>query len=104
MNVCMCLIVIGLQLTHPNIIHFLTDGGFSASDAETLGEHLQVTRPNIKTLKMDYHGNAVGLFYAVIDSWLQLSEPSWEKLAEALDKSDYPNISKRIRGEIIFML
>ena len=40
-------------------------------------------------------GDADGLLYDVMDSWLQLTEPSWEKLAEALDKSDYKLIARK---------
>ena len=42
-------------------------------------------------------GDADGLLYDVMDSWLQRTEPSRsrEELAEALDKSDYKMIARK---------
>ena len=74
--------------------------GFSASDAETLGVHLQVPRPDIKTMKKENVGNVVGLYYDIIDAWLQLKEPSLEELAGALEMSGYGRIARKLRGEI----
>ncbi len=73
--------------------------GFSASDAEALGVHLQVPRSDIKTMKTDNVGNARGLLYNIIDAWLQQREPTLEELAEALERTDYKKIAKKIRGE-----
>ena len=83
-----------------SIISFLKYEGFSEADAETLGVHLKVPRPEIRTMKNNNVGNARGLYYDIIYAWLQLTEPSLELLAVALDKSDYKNIAGRIRGEI----
>ncbi len=74
--------------------------GFSASDSETLGVHLKVPRPNIRTMKKNNVGNATGLYYDIIDAWLQQREPSLEELAEALERTDYINIARKIRGKI----
>ena len=78
----------------------MKEEGFSAADAETLGGHLNVPRSDIRTLKKNNVGNAMSLFYDIIDTWLQLTEPSLEELAKALERSDYKNIARRIRGEI----
>ena len=91
---------LGLDLTFDSIISFLKDKGFSEADAETLGVHLKVPWPEIRTMKKNNVGNARGLYYDIIDAWLQQTEPSLELLAVALDKSDYKNIAGRIQGEI----
>ncbi len=78
----------------------MKDEGFSEADAETLGVHLKVPRPEIRTMKKNNVGNARGLYYDIIDAWLQLTKPSLELLAEALDKSDYKKIATKMRGEL----
>ncbi len=40
-----------------------------------------------------------GLFHDVIDAWLDLVEPTEELLADALDKSGYRRIARKLRGE-----
>ncbi len=91
---------LGLDLTFDSIISFLKEKGFSEADAETLGVHLKVPWPEIRTMKNNNVGNARGLYYDIIYAWLQLTEPSLELLAVALDKSDYKKIARKIRGEI----
>ncbi len=50
-------------------------------------------------MKVNNVSNSKGLLYAIIDSWLHLTEPSVEVLANALDKIGYKNIARRIKGE-----
>ncbi len=94
------LFYLDLDLTFESITSFLKDEGFSEADAETLGVHLKVPWPEIRTMKKNNVGNARGLYYDIIYAWLQLTKPSLESLAEALDKSGYKNIATKIRGEI----
>ncbi len=93
-------IFLDFDLTFAGVISFLKAEKFSAADAETLGVHLQVPRSDIRTMKKNNVNNAVGLYYDIIEAWFQLKEPSLEELAEALERTDYKNISGRIRGEI----
>ncbi len=94
------LFYLDLDLTFESIPSFLKDNGFSEADAETLGVHLKVPWPEIKTMKRNNVGNAQGFYYNIIAAWLQQPEPSLEKLAEALDHSGYRRIAIEIRGEI----
>ncbi len=48
----------------------------------------------------DNVGNVMGSFYKIIETWLQLSEPSTKELAEALERSGYNRIARTLRGEI----
>ena len=73
--------------------------GFSSADARTLGVHLNIPQPTMSTLKINNVGNADGLFYDVIGSWLDFTEPTSEELAKALVKSDYKRIADGIRGK-----
>ena len=75
--------------------------GFSAADAEPLGLYLNIPWPIMNTLKKDNVGNARGLFYAVIGSWLDLTEPTSEELAKALDRSGHQRIADIIRGTLL---
>ncbi len=72
--------------------------GYSATNAEALGTHLSIPRPNMNIMMRDNPRDSKGLFYAVIESWLSLPESTWEKLADALDKSDSERIAKKLRG------
>ncbi len=54
-----------------------------------LGTHLNLPRARIKTLKNNNADVADGLLYDIVDSWLDQTEPTWEELARALDKSEY---------------
>ncbi len=78
----------------------MKDGGFSASDTETLGIHLKVPLPDINVMKKNNVGDVMGLFYKIIETWLRLSEPSTKELAEALERSGYNRIARKLRGEI----
>ncbi len=59
-----------------NVTSFLKEEGFSEAGAETLGIHLKVPRPEIRTMKNNNVGNARGLYYDIIAAWLQQTEPS----------------------------
>ncbi len=85
---------IGPELSLSNILSFLKDGGFSAAHAKILGTHLNLPRARIKTLKKNNADDADGLLYDIIDSWLDQTEPSWEELARALDKSEYKRLAR----------
>ncbi len=69
------------------------------ADAEALGTHLEISRADINGLKDDNIGKL--LFHKVIDTWLDLAKPTElkELLADALDKSGYSRISRKLRGE-----
>ena len=82
---------LGPELNLSNILSFLKAGGFSAAKARSLGVHPIAT---IKTLKKDNVDDAEGLLIDIIDSWLNQTEPSWGKLAGALDKCDYKRIAR----------
>ncbi len=86
----------GLKSSYLEIIHFLKDNGFSEAKAGILGENLGIPRAIIKALKKNNVGNAAGLFSDVIDDWLNNSEPSWRKLANALSRSGYKRIADKI--------
>ncbi len=73
----------------------MTDENFSAVDSESLDVHLKLPMHEIKVNNV---GNSKGFLYAIIDSWLHLTEPSVEVLANALDKTGYKNIARR-KGE-----
>ena len=86
----------GLKLSYLGIRIFLEGEGFSTADSENLGENLGIPRAIIKALKKNNVGNAAGLFSDVIDDWLNNSEPSWRKLANALSRSGYKRIADKI--------
>ncbi len=92
--------LLDFDLSFNGIISFLKAEDFSASDSETLGVHLKVPRPDINTMKKDNVGDAMCLFYKIIETWLRLSEPSTKELAEALERSGYKRIARKLRGEI----
>ncbi len=54
----------------------------------------------MRTMKKNNVGDAAGLYYDIIEAWFQLREPSLEELAEALERSDYRRIARKLRGEI----
>ncbi len=87
--------------TFSNILSFLKEEGFSSADSETLGGYLEIPRPTINTLKKDNQGNSDGLLYDVIGKWMQGTEPSWEELAKALDKSEYKKMARKIQGDLL---
>ncbi len=91
--------LIGLKLNHSGIIAFLNKEGFSSADTEALAAHLGISRPKIKTLKVHNVGNARGFLNQVIGTWLDLVEPTEELLADALDRSGYAKIARKLRGE-----
>ncbi len=59
-----------------NVTSFLKEEGFSEADAETLGIHLKVPRPEIRTMKKNNVGDDI------IDAWLQQTEPSLSPLLQ----------------------
>ncbi len=85
---------LGPELNLSNILSFLKDGGFSSAAARSLGIHLLLPMATIKTLKKNNVDDADGLLMDIIDSWLNQTEPSWGKLARALDKCDYQRIAR----------
>ncbi len=85
---------LGPELNLSNILSFLKAGGFSAASARSLGIYLLVPIATIKTLKKNNVDDAEGMLIDIIDSWLNQTEPSWEKLARALDKCDYKRIAR----------
>ncbi len=88
---------IGAEPNLFNILSFLKEEGFSAAYAEILGTHLNLPRARIKILKSDNAGDANDLLYDIINSWLNQTEPSWEKLARALDRCDYRRIARKCK-------
>ncbi len=100
MSAVLCVANTGLELTHSGIIRFLENEGFSSADTEGLGVHLNIPWPIMKTLEKDNVRNSKVMFYKVIDIWLNLMEPTSEKLAEALDGCGYPRISKKLRSKL----
>ncbi len=95
-------IYLGFELSFNGIISFLTDEHFSAADSESLSVHLNLPMHEIRTMKVNNVGNAKGFLYAIIDSWLRLNEPSVGVLADALDKTGYKNIAKRMKGNFSY--
>ncbi len=91
-------VYLGIQLVHSEVISFLEGEGYSATSAEALGTYLAIPRPNMNIMMRDNPRDSKGLFYAVIESWLSLPGPTWEKLADALDKSDSERIAKKLQG------
>ncbi len=89
-----------MELTYSGIISFLEEENFSAADTEYLGVHLNIPRSTMKTLKKDNVGDTKAFFYAVIGNWLNNTEPTSAKLAEALDKCGYSRISEKIRSKL----
>ncbi len=74
--------------------------GFSAADTEDLGVHLNIPRPTMKTLEKDNVRSSKAMFYKVIDIWLNLEEPTSEKLAKALAGCDYLRIAEKITSKL----
>ncbi len=93
---------LGFELSFNGIISFLTEEQFSAADSESLGVHLNIPMHEIRTMKANNVGNAKGFLYAIIDNWFRLTEPSVEVLANALDKTGYKNIAKRMKGNFSY--
>ena len=91
--------IVELELTYSGIISFLKEERFSSADAQLLGVHLNIPQPTMNTLTKNNVGNADGLLYDVIDSWLNFTDPTAEELAKALDNSDCKRIADRIRGK-----
>ena len=58
----------------------------------------------MKNLKKDHGDKAKGLFYAVIGNWLDLTEPTSEELAKALDKSGFKRIAAITRGKLFRLI
>ena len=100
----MVIILTGLELTQAGIVHFLNNHGFSAADAEDLGLYLNIPRGIMRTLKKDNVGNSNALFHDVIGSWLDITDPTSAKLAEALDNCGLKIIAKKIRSKLLSIL
>ncbi len=94
-----CDLFIGSELAHSNVVSFLKEEGFSEMDAETLGVHLEIPKSTIQNLKSDHLHDEMGLLHAIIDNWLECTEPSLDKLSEALIKSNYEKIAEKILGD-----
>ena len=78
----------------------MEDEGFSAARAKILGIQLNLPRAKIDTLMSNNDDDANALLNYVIDSWLEQTEPSWEELALALEKS----YCKRIANDGVFQI
>ncbi len=73
---------------------------FSAANAEYLGVHLNISRSTMETLKKNHVGDIKALSYAVIGSWLDITDPTSAKLAEALDNCGLKRIAEKIRSKL----
>ncbi len=76
----------------------MKDEGFSPADSIHLGEHLFIPIPTLNALRKNNSGYSQDLLIDVIQKWMDLTEPTWEKLAQALERCDYINIAGKIRA------
>ena len=69
-----------------NIVNVLHEAKFGDGDWELLG--LQLIKYNdLTTIKADRHGKSGLCMMDMVSQWLKTeSEPSWDKLAEAVEK------------------
>ena len=78
----------------------LTSALSDIHDWETLGLRLDVTWSTIKQIANDSNSGAPQLCRAsLLDYWLRNdAEPSWEKVASALEEMDRRDVAREIRA------
>ena len=93
------LLVASDQPDYQNLHPYLTD----VSDWKQLAVHL-LPREHISLIdEIDrtYKGDVGECRWELIRKYLRVGEVSWNKVIYALEKSDHPNIAKKIKKEVL---
>ena len=83
-----------MPLTLPNLLNELDE----VTDSHNLGLNLGVPPSELKVIEQNHPGNAVRQKTETLNYWLDNEDPSWEKIARAVEKRHH-NLARKIRGE-----
>ena len=94
-----------MELDVSSIHEKLAEGEFEAADWKQLATCLGMKPGSIRTLSATYEGNlahshALALV-DVLDRWIRFQKkPSWDDLADAMDKIGFPKVAQGLRKPV----
>jgi len=99
-RIAVCIQFVFLALDEPNYRNLLPyfEG---VSDWKKLGAYLlpEEYASRINDIDETHHSNVSRCRWALIREYLQVGQVSWKTVINALERSGYPNIAKKIKKE-----